>query len=265
MGSISGWITQLQWSSFVPDTIVALLTGVAVAAGVFWAERKTAKRDEKKAAVDAQWSLLRTVRMWTTGPIHFRPDVLRPADEKLEKVLAEVRALPMGRERELAPGVHLLRRLVISREALERGVLDLEQAIEQHSEVPDEKFAAYVRRAAHGFAQNEDTSMKEWLDQEDDDARYAAEASDDRQLNSAMWSYQLSRRTLNAIFMAFIEFDGAWRQEEWSITLERSRNNARTRIGRWRNRRIDERKLRNYRDRLEADAYCNLSKVNPYF
>jgi hypothetical protein len=110
--------TGVDWSSFVPDMIVAVFTGVFVGIAVLVVERWLSKRAAERDSAKAQSRAVEDCSRWMTARLSYNPDSLMPDDTDFERVRARLSGVPIAVDTKMTTQFRILREYVDAWDAL---------------------------------------------------------------------------------------------------------------------------------------------------
>ena len=234
-----------DWSQFVPDVLVAGITGVLVGLAVLWVEgSRTRSRDEE----EAQRARVRVTEA-ASGTVDesfihaYPPDSLVPNRKALRAIRRAVNAVsPSPPPREVVPAFVFLRALVEQYESLPIAAERVETLIARR--VPNDDEMDFLRSYVRSFTYHPDHP---WV-AEPMQVHPNLEASlrSDRELEDAVRAYGRAGKFLELAREAFNAVDGSWRADMWAITLRQIAGAPQFPLTRWRRRRKAQ------RERVEA-------------
>ncbi len=268
----TNWLASWwDFSSFGPDLLIGIGTGLIVAMIVLGTERRLAKRARSLEVTNAEAAVVQKARSVLRHPLVWDPNALdlTPSRDHLERLIPVVQAVPTGEPLELFPGVHHAHRVVQLLDDVESSA-DSVFTQQDHYEVPrdagavSEAIAHNIRRLLH--PPYNPTWEWDWPEL-DGWNRYPqdlkAQIENDSQLRQYMDEYVRNRRLLEAHRQAFLEADSLWRVEEWSASTARfagaPHNFSRSF---WRKRRYEQ-AVAKAKARAEETASHNITAIDP--
>lgn len=225
-----------DWSQFLPDVLVAGITGLLVGFVVLYVENRRARLREE---TEEQRSRLRVAEA-ASGTldesfIHAYPrDSLLPDRKPLRVIRRRVNAIPPSTPRSnVVPSFIFLRAMVEEYESMRLAAERVEDLIARR--VPSDEDMEFLRPYFRSFT---DHSDQPWV-AEKMPVHPAIEASmkDDRDLECAVRDYGRRGYLLELSRQAFNEVDRSWRAEMWPIALREIKDAPRSPLTRWWRRR----------------------------
>lgn len=225
-----------DWSQFLPDVLVAGITGVLVGLAVLWVENRRARIREEE---EAQRARLRATEA-AQGTIdesfsHAYPsDSLLPTGRALKAIRRTVNAIPPApRPRELIPAFVFLRSMVEQYEALPIAAERIETLIGRW--VPSTDDLAMLRAYIRTFTYHPD---QPWMVEKIHvHPNIEASMRNDRAVEEAVRAYGRRGQFLELTRQAFNDVDAQWRAKMWEITLREIKGAPRFPPRRWWRRR----------------------------
>lgn len=201
-----------DWSTFVPDTIGAVMTGLAVGAVIVLYERNLDQRRESRSITDAHLRTVETMSQSFTKPFAYDPRTLQPDGTQIDRAAELLRAVPPGAPDVMTPGFTMLRAMVDQHEILPSTAMDLEHALEAHL-----RDRPHVQTALNFVNKHTDFDYLTSMPVPSPMTRHPFHDPDVR---AALQRYLDNRSLLNAAREAFIASDESWRANAWTIVLD---------------------------------------------
>ncbi|MFJ4173377.1 hypothetical protein [Microbacterium sp. NPDC089696] len=270
-GEPQGWWTSWwDWSSFGPDALIGIGTGLIVAMIVLGTERRFAKRARGLEVSNAEAAVVAKARVALRHPIAWGSAIhdLNPDRTQLDRLVPVVGAVPTGEPSQRFPGVIHAHRAVQLLDEVESSA-DAVFAQQAKHETPHDLLAV-----SDAVLHNIDRLLREpgdlmWLWEWPEPGGWARlspkmkrDVEDDLDLRQYMDEYVRNRRLLEAHREAFILVDGAWRADEWTATVLKTRDAPRSFWKRWRRSFAYRRSVREAMDGAEMLGYEIVSAVD---
>ena len=223
------WASWWDFSSFGPDAIIGIGTGLIVAMIVLGTERRLAKRARRLEITNAEGAVVEKARSVLRHPFVWDPDYydLMPDRTHLERLVPVVRAVPSGDPVEDFPGSHHAHRVVELLDDLDASEDAISGELSKYESNYDvlsvrDAIGYNIRRLLH--PPHDPRWSWTWPKVGDrvrvpEERRDAIEANPD--LRQFINEYVRSRRMLEAHREAFLLADGSWRADEWAALLQR--------------------------------------------
>lgn len=223
------WAGWWDFSSFGPDAIIGIGTGLIVAMIVLGTERRLAKQARRLERTNAEGAVVEKARSVLRHPFVWDSDFydLMPDRTHLDRLVPVVRAVPSGDPVESFPGSHHAHRVVELLDDLDASEDAINGQLSKHESnydvlsVPDA-----VGYNIGRLLQPPHDPMWTWIWPKVGDRirvpeELRAEIEKDTDLHQFINEYVRNRRMLEAHREAFILADGSWRADEWSALLQR--------------------------------------------
>ncbi|KQR39208.1 hypothetical protein [Microbacterium sp. Leaf159] len=222
------WASWWDFSSFGPDALIGIGTGLIVAMIVLGTERRLAKRTRSLEVTNAEAAVVEKARSVLRHPLVWDPDFydLKPSRTHLDRLVPVVQAVPSGDPIELFPGSHHAHRVVDLLDDLEAS----EHAIDGQRSKYESTYDLMAVPDAVGYnirrllrPPHDPMWLWEWP-KIGDRIRVTADLRDaiesDMDLRQFIDEYVRNRRLLEAHREAFNLADGSWRADEWTALLQ---------------------------------------------
>lgn len=205
-----------DWSSFLPDSLVAIFTGVVVGVVVVLYERGLSDRRAAREVTKAQQRVVEAMQPSMGEPLIYDSSSLKLADTRIRKLAEQVKTVPPGPPEYVVPGYWMLLALLQQASALERAVDYLDKVLTTQLESDNRRIVTARGEVGHmaggplftyPSAANETPPVLPggFLDQPS--------------VQPAVEDYVRQRALSDAARKAFLDSDMHWRGEDFRIQL----------------------------------------------
>ncbi|WP_136055997.1 hypothetical protein [Microbacterium sp. K24] len=237
-----------DFSSFGPDLVIGIGTGLIVALIVLGAERRLSTRARNLEVTNAQGAAVEKGRSVLQHRIKWPPEDsydLTPDRTQLDRLVPSITAVPSGDPFEHLPGFHFAQRVVEVLDEVEGAADALDSQIDRHEwngnvlAVPD-AIMHNVHRLLAGPSPSPHDWSWDWSAPPSSTTiphAIVTQIENDLELRQLVLDYLRNRRLLEAHRAAFLLADGLWRADEWAALTARHQgvphNFVKTRFRRW--------------------------------
>ncbi len=118
-----------DWSSFLPDSLVAIFTGVVVGVVVVLYERGLSDRRAAREVTKAQQRVVEAMQPRMDDPLIYDSSSLKLADTRIRQVAEQVEMVPPGPPEYVVPGYWMLLAVLPQADELERAADRLDKVL----------------------------------------------------------------------------------------------------------------------------------------
>lgn len=222
-----GWLASWwDFSSFGPDAIIGIGTGLVVAMIVLGTERRLAKQARRLEITNAEGAVVEKARSVLRHPFVWDWEAydLMPDRTHLDRLVPVVRAVPSGDPVELFPGSHHAHRVVELLDDLDASADAINGQLSRHEPVLNEYAVpeAIIHNIRCQLLPPHDPMWSwDWPEDIVTSVKQMDEIGHDIDLRQFINEYVRNRRMFEAHREAFMLADGSWRADEWAALLQR--------------------------------------------
>lgn len=229
-GSGGWWASWWDFSSFGPDALIGIGTGLIVAMIVLGAERRLAARARTLEVTNAMGGVVEKARSVLKHRIEWDEEALNlyPDRTHLDRLVPAVSAVPSGDPQEKFPGYHHAVRVVEVLDEVTADAAALDNQAGKHEWNENVLAIPYtVANTILALVNEPGPVTNDWTFQWSDRVHRPVPKSlveaveNDQELRQYLQDYVRDRRLLEAHRKAFLTADGMWRADEWAALTQR--------------------------------------------